>query len=133
MNFILRFLITFCIIYTVNWHFFFSEEKPNEQVVEYETCAGITHDVTKVTCKIKYTGTFNDEFPYEETKCAQLVMNASFMKAVMNYTFKELVEGEHLKDVITNTITNEVLTEFNKSEFKIHDCEFVYHNKETIG
>lgn len=133
MNFILRFLITFGIIYTVNWYFFFSEEKPNEQVVEYETCAGITHDVAKVTCKIKYTGTFNDEFPYEETKCAQLVMNASFMKAVMNYTFKELVENKHLKDIITNTITNEVLTEFSKSEFKIHDCEFVYHNKETIG
>ena len=132
MKHILRFLITFCIV-TVLFHFFFSEEKSNEQVLVYETCAGITHDITKVTCKIKYTGTFNDEFPYEETKCAQLVMNASFMKAVMNYTFKELVEGEHLKDVITNTITNEVLTEFSKSEFKIHDCEFVYHNKETVG
>ena len=61
-----------------------TDEKITEEVFTYETCAGITHDVVKVSYKVHYTGNFNDEFPYEETKCAQLVMNYSFMKSVMD-------------------------------------------------
>jgi hypothetical protein len=103
------------------------DEKITEEVFTYETCAGITHDVVKVSCKVCYTGDFNDEFPYEETKCAQLVMNYSFMKSVMDYTFKELVENNSLEVVITNNITNEVLKEFSNSNFKILSSELVFH------
>ena len=103
------------------------DEKITEEVFTYETCAGITHDVTKVSYKVHYTGNFNDEFPYEETKCAQLVMNYSFMKSVMDYTFKELVENNSLKVIITNNITNEVLKEFSNSDFKIISSELVFH------
>jgi hypothetical protein len=104
-----------------------TDEKITEEVFTYETCAGITHDVVKVSYKVCYTGNFNDEFPYEETKCAQLVMNYSFMKSVMDYTFKELVENNSLEVVITNNITNEVLKEFSNSNFKILSSELVFH------
>ena len=104
-----------------------TDEKITEEVFTYETCAGITHDVVKVSYKVCYTGNFNDEFPYEETKCAQLVMNYSFMKSVMDYTFKELVENNSLEVIITNNITNEVLKEFSNSNFKILSSELVFH------
>lgn len=104
-----------------------TDEKIIEEVFTYETCAGITHDVVKVSYKVCYTGDFNDVYPYEETKCAQLVMNYSFMKSVMDYTFKELVENDNLKVIITNNVTNEVLKEFSNSNFKILSSELVFH------
>lgn len=108
------------------------DEKITEEVFTYETCAGITHDVAKVSYKVHYTGNFNDEFPYEETKCAQLVMNYSFMKSVMDYTFKELVENDNLKVIITNNVTNEVLKEFSNSDFKIISSELVFHKQFSL-